>query len=67
MAGTKVVVSDVIIDCVDADGLAQFWSELLGLAIRPRQGSIQNADAVGRARGHWRPGRVRRRPKSEVD
>ena len=35
---STVVVSDVIIDCQDAARLARFWSELLGLTIRPRQG-----------------------------
>lgn len=38
MPSANVVVSDIIVDCVDADRLASFWSQLLGLGVRPRSG-----------------------------
>ena len=38
MSDARVTVSDVIIDCVDADRLALFWSRLLGVSAGSRQG-----------------------------
>ena len=31
-------VASVTIDAADPEGLARFWAELLGLAVRPREG-----------------------------
>lgn len=38
MAGTHLDIKDIIIDCVDPERLASFWSQLLGRPIAARTG-----------------------------
>ncbi|MGH9080484.1 MAG: VOC family protein [Acidimicrobiales bacterium] len=35
---TKVEISDIVIDATDPEGLANFWSQLLGLGVRGTEG-----------------------------
>jgi len=46
MDSTRIMVSDIIIDCVDADRLAEFWSQLLGLPAKDRQGPYVTLERI---------------------